>query len=196
LFLYRSGWLRGCEIPVVVLFGARLIGTLNDTIISRCISNLVLVLKSDEAKMLIPNDFFTVKEISGTMYKIYIFFIQWHNTKTSINKTSAKLYLVKFASEWWFGYRLKHNIQYRPSCLKKMMLAKKSIKRNSKLKNSHHVTLVTRYQFHQRLTSSFCTRRSRKHKKDSQVLANSLKIEKVLNILRVSESVLKIEKVS
>jgi len=66
MFVYRSGWLRGCEIPVLVLFGARLIGTMNDNVISRCISNLVLVLKSDDANLLNENEFFTKQEISGT----------------------------------------------------------------------------------------------------------------------------------
>ncbi len=66
-FFYRSGWLRGCEIPVLVLFGARLIGSMNDNFISRCISNLVLVLKSVDVEILIPNDYFTVQEISGTV---------------------------------------------------------------------------------------------------------------------------------
>ena len=80
-FTYRSGWLRGCEIPALVLFGARLIGTMNDNAISRCVSYLVLVLKSSEAGKLQKNDSFSMQNISGIFFEIIktSLFNEWLN---------------------------------------------------------------------------------------------------------------------
>ncbi len=57
--------MRGFEIPVLVVFGSSLAGSINDNVISRCISNLIMVLKEEHAKNLRDSHFYTKREISG-----------------------------------------------------------------------------------------------------------------------------------
>ncbi len=71
---FRSGWLRGFEVPVLVVFGTYLLGPLNANVISRCVSNLILVLKDTDALKLKENRFFTTTKISGK-YK-FMFFME------------------------------------------------------------------------------------------------------------------------
>jgi hypothetical protein len=49
---YRDHLLQGFEIPALVFFGNNMDGNHNNKVVSRCISNLILVINEDVAKSL------------------------------------------------------------------------------------------------------------------------------------------------
>jgi hypothetical protein len=64
--LNRSTWLRGFEIPVMVMFGPYLLGPMNDFCFSRCCATLIVVLRSDVVENIDSKDgHFVVTEILG-----------------------------------------------------------------------------------------------------------------------------------
>jgi hypothetical protein len=50
--VYRDRLLQGFEIPALVFFGNNMDGNHNNKVVSRCISNLILVINEDVAKSL------------------------------------------------------------------------------------------------------------------------------------------------
>jgi hypothetical protein len=52
IYTYRDCLLQGFEIPALVFFGNNMDGNHNNKVVSRCISNLILVINEDVAKSL------------------------------------------------------------------------------------------------------------------------------------------------
>ncbi len=77
---FRSGWLRGFEIPVLVVFGSSLAGSINDNVISRCISNLIMVFKEEHVRNLRDSHFYMKKEISGKYFETFSLFTEFKSS--------------------------------------------------------------------------------------------------------------------